>query len=374
MKRLLCLLLILMLPVCGLAEAAVTLTGDIPLLLPGTKPGISDYLPLAGGGALLNVLTTDELDGISADMLYLLRISANGEILWQTRYHVFTGQSGVDKYTLALNRNSVAVTHYTDLIGNDVCTQARMTFDLATGRQIGEIDVVSVPAADVPTITHCGDYRVEEYFGDYNGFTVPTRITHIPTGNAAEHEMGGDLFWTAFGDKLLCFQTGSEDRGSYWMYDSSCLSIAEEVHTPFGAGHCLVTHAVEQEGWLYLFVWVDGADPDKRTYAVYPMDEDLLFGDSIALFTLAKGHSLADAAACGDGFLLTEYYPWEWQQPARCALSTLSMDGRLTVLAPELSFPRGDAAYLLPGADDRHTLVLLREESDGTHHLRTYVN
>ena len=50
-----------------------------------------------------------------------------------------------------------------------------------------------------------------------SALSLPTRITHIPTGNSAEYEMGGDLFWTAFGDKLLCFQTGSEDRGSYWM-------------------------------------------------------------------------------------------------------------------------------------------------------------
>ena len=374
MKRLLCLLLTLLLPACALAEAPIAIVSDSALSLPGNNPGISDCIPLPDGSVLLNILTTGELDGANADMLYLIRISANGEILWQTRYHVFTGHSGIDRHTLALSRDSVAVTHYTDLIGNDVCTQTRMHFALDTGKQVGEIEIASVAADEVPTITHCGDYRVERFFGGYDSFTLPTRITHIPTGNSVEYEMGGDLFWTAFGDKLLCFQTGSEDRGSYWMYDQTCLPIAEEVHTPFGAGHRQAAHAVERDGWLYLFVWLEGDDPDERTYAIYPMDEDLLFGDSIALFTLAKGHFLADAAACGDGFLFTEYYPWEWQQPARSALSSLTMDGKLTVLAPELTFPRGDAAFLLPGADEHHARVILREESDGAHHLQTYVN
>ncbi len=372
MKSVLCLLLALLLPACALAESPVAMESDSPLCLPGTNPGISDCLPLPDGSALLNVLTTGELDGASVDMLYLLRINAAGEILWQTRYHVFSGHSGIDRHTLALNHNSVAVTHYTDLIGNDVCTQTRMHFALDTGKQIGEVEIVSVAADEVPTITHCGDYRVEAYFGDYDGFTVPTRITHNPTGNSAEYEMGSDLFWTAFGDKLLCFQTGSEDRGSYWMYDSNCLPVAEEVHTPFGAGHCLVTHAVQRNGWLYLFVWLEGADPDERTYAVYPMDEELLFGDSIALFTLPEGHSLASAVGCGDGFLLTEYFPWEWQQPSRCALSHLTLDGILTVLAPELRFPRGDTALLLPGMDEGRACVILREAD--AHHLRTYIN
>lgn len=369
MKRLLCLMLILLMPVCSLAEAAVSLTADVPLLLPGTNPGISDCLPLPGGGALLNVLTTGELDGVSADKLCLLRISPAGEILWQTQYHVFTGSSGVDRHTLTLNRDSVTVTHYSDLTGNEVCTQTRMHFALDTGKQIGEVEIASVAAAVVPTITHCGDYRVEEYFGDYDSFTVPTRITHIPTGNSAAYEMGSDLFWTAFGDKLMCFQTGSEDRGSYWMYDSSCLPVAEEVHTPFGAGHRLVTHAAEHSGWLYLFVWLDGADPDTRTYAVYPMDESLLFGDSIALFTLAEGHSLGAVVDCGDGFLLTEHFPWEWQQPARSALSHLALDGTWTVLAPELIFPRGDAALLIPGPHEQQAQVILRDDA---HRLQTY--
>lgn len=210
------------------------------------------------------------------------------------------------------------------------------------------------------------------FFSDYNEFTVRTLITHIPTGRTAEYQLGGNLTWTVFGDKLLCFNTGSEDRGSYWMYDNTCLPVVEEKHTPFGAGHRMVTRAVERDGWLYLFVWLDGDDPDVRTYAVYPMDEALRFGDSIALFTLAEGHSLADAAACGEGFLFTEYYPWEWQQPARNALFHLSMDGTLTVLAPELIFPRNDAALLLPGADNGHALVILRDEADAAHHLRTY--
>ena len=104
------------------------------------------------------------------------------------------------------------------------------------------------------------------------------------------------------------------------MFDATCLPVAEEVHTPFGAGHRMISGAAERNGWLYLFVWLEGDDPDVRTYAVYPMDDQLRFGDSIAFFTLAKGHSLADTAACGDGFLFTEYYPWEWQQPSRNAL------------------------------------------------------
>lgn len=372
MKKFLCLLLALLLPVCALAEAPVVLERDIPLPLPGENPAVSDCIPLSDGGALLNVLTTDTLDGVSMDMLYLIRIDIAGEILWQTRYHAFSDRIGFDKYALSLARDSVTVTFYTNLIGNEHCTETSMIFDLATGKQDEEIDVFSISAEAVPTITHCGDYRVEEFFGDYTSLTVRTLITHIPTGRTAEYELGGNLTWTAFGDKLLCFNVGSEDRGSYWMYDATCLPVVEEEHTPFGAGHRQVTHAVQSNGWLYLFVWLDGDNPDVRTYAVYPMDDQLRFGDSIALFTLAEGHSLADAAICGDGFLITEYYPWEWQQPARNALSYLTMDGKLTVLAAELIFPRNDSAHLLPGADDSHARVILRDEEAGGYTQRVY--
>lgn len=175
MKRLLCLMLILLMPIYSLAETAVYVTADVPLLLPGTNPGISDCLPLPGGGALLNVLTTGELDG---------------------------------------------------------------------------------------------------------------------------------------------------------------------------------------------------TNPNPRTYAVYPMDENLLFGDSIALFTLAEGHSLGAVVACGDGFLLTEHFPWEWQQPARSALSHLAMDGTRTVLAPELIFPRGDSALLIPSPDEHHAAIILRDAD--AHRFQTF--
>ena len=372
MKKALCLLIMLLTPLCAWADGSAAIEHDIMLSLPGENPGISNCIPLPDGDVLLNVLTTGELDGASADMLYLLRVSAAGEIRWQTRYHLFTGNSGIDRYTLALSRDSVTVTLYTGLIGNDHCTQTSMFFDLVTGKQDGEIDVFSIPAEEVPTITHCGDYRVEEFFGDYNEFTVRTLITHIPTGRTAEYELGGNLTWTSFRDKLLCFNTGSEDRGSYWMFDATCLPVVEEEHTPFGAGHRQVSGTAELGGWLYLFVWLDGDNPDVRTYAVYPMDEELRFGDSIALFTLAEGHSLADVAVCGDGFLITEYYPWEWQQPAKNALSYLTKDGTLTVLAPELIFPRNDAAYLLPGSDGNHVSVILRDAADAAHHLRIY--
>lgn len=372
MKKALCLLIMLLTPLCAWADGSAAIEHDIMLSLPGENPGISDCIPLPDGDVLLNVLTTGELDGASADMLYLLRVSAAGEIRWQTRYHLFTGNADIDRYTLALSRDSVTVTLYTGLIGNDHCTQTSMFFDLVTGKQDGEIDVFSIPAEEVPTITYCGDYRVEEFFGDYNEFTVRTLITHIPTGRTAEHELGGNLAWTAFEDKLLCFNTGSEDRGCYWMFDATCLPVVEDEHKPFGAGHRQVSCAAELDGWLYLFVWLDGDDPDVRTYAVYPMDEELRLGDSIALFTLAEGHSLADVAVCGDGFLITEYYPWEWQQPAKNALSYLTKDGTLTVLAPELIFPRNDAAYLLPGSDGNHVSVILRDAADAAHHLRIY--
>ncbi len=372
MKKILCFLLVLLLPLCALAEAPAATESDISLPLPGENPAIADCLPLPDGGALLNVLTTDALDGASMDMLYLLRIDAAGEILWQTRYHAFTGHSSIDRYTLALSQDSVTVTHCTDLLGNDHCTRTSITFDLASGKQEDEIDVYSIPAEEMPTITHCGDYRVEEFFGDYEESAVRTLITHIPTGRTAEYALGGNLTWTAFGDKLLCFSTDSEDRGSYWLYDKTCLPVVEEEHTPFGAGHRQVTHAVQSNGWLYLFVWLDGADPDVRTYAVYLMDEQLRFGDSIALFTLAEGHSLADAAVCGDGFLITEYFPWEWQQPAKNALSYLSKDGALTVLVPELVFPRSDAARLLPGTDDSHARVILRDGTEPGYRHQLY--
>lgn len=372
MKKLLILLIALLLPACALADAPVVLEGSTPLSLPGEDPCIADCIPLPDGGALLNVLTTGTLDGASMDMLYLIRIDSTGNSLWETRYHAFSNGDDIDRYTLTLDQGSVTVTHYADLIGNDTCTRTNMLFDLASGKQKGALDICTIPTADVPTLTHCGDYRIEEFFGEQNEFTLRTRITHVPTGATAEYNLYHDLTWAAFGDKLLCFNVGSEDRGSYWMYDQSCQPVLEDIHTPFGDGHRMITHAAELDGWLYLFVWLDGDDPDERTYAVYPMDGERLFGDSIALFTLAEGHSLADVEVCGEGFLLTEYHSWEWQQPLKNTLSYLSLDGVLTVLAPELTFPRNDSAHLLPGPDDAHACVIHRDDAGTGYCLQTY--
>lgn len=74
--------------------------------------------------------------------------------------------------------------------------------------------------------------------------------------------------------------------------------------------------------------------------------------------------------ACGDGFLLTEHFPWEWQQPARSSLSHLALDGTRTVLAPELIFPRGDSALLIPIPDEHHAAVILRDAD--AHRLQTF--
>ena len=369
MKRLLCLILILLLPACSLAESIAALESSQPLLLPGTPEGILDCISLPDGGALINASTFANLEGTGAGgwrLLYLLRIDAAGSPVWETRYHA---GPGADIIELALTQDIVNVYMYNDVIGNENCKQITLVFDLATGRQVEEPEQLGIPVGEIASVTHCGDFRIDEYIHNGGADTVRTVIHHLPNSRRAEYEFRGLQHCTAFDSKLICCFVDAQDMAYYSVYDADCLPIAESSLIAPGA---YVNHSAAGENNLYLFAWTNRADPDHRSYTVYPVDDTLNTGAPIASFTLEEGHALGQVALCGDGFLLTDEFPWEYGQPTRYDLLFFSCEGVLTPISTFL-LQHEDSVILLPGTDEGHARVVCREEKEMEYLQQVYV-
>lgn len=366
MKKLICMLLALFLPLCALAESPVTLESTVPLYIPGDPIGILDYIQLPDGGTLLNVVTQASLDGLSEGtwhLFYLIRISADGAPVWETRYHA---GPGADIITLSLDETTATVSMYNDVIDNANCKLMTLLFDLTTGAQIGEPEELGIPVGEIASVTHCGDFRVDQYYHNGGSDTVRTVITHLPTGRQAEYEFIGLQHCAAFDGKLLCFFVISNESAHYDVYGADCLPVGGS--TTIGTGYA--NHITQDSDTLYIFAWTNLEDPDHRTYTVYPVNEDMKLGKAITAFTLGEDHALGQVAACGDGFLLTDEHPWEHDKPFRYDLLHLSADGTVTTVAPELL--QVDAVILLPGTDTDHVRVILWDETGSGYCQRVY--
>lgn len=367
MKKMLILLMALFLPVYALAEAPVSLVRHDLTYSIGEAADILDCAVLPEGGVLLNVRSTANLDGSGEGdwtHLSLVHLDPKGVACWQTRYSATLGNLPYDRITWAVDKNSVTVKLFSGLIGRETCQQTDILFDLETGRQIGGPYTFSIPSADVPTITHTGDFRIEEYFGDYSGTTTRTVITHIPTGSTAEYELNGQRTWHAFKDKLVSFRSAMQDGGRYWVYSVDCLPVTEAAEMPETCSNPVVGHTARAEDALYLFVWSNRENPDHRTYTVFPLGADMEIGAAVTTFTLEEGHTLGAAAVCGEGFLLTDCPPWVWGTEVYSSLCYLDMDGKLTVL--ETDFASLDSLVtLLPGEKGQARVVLLDEQGRG---------
>lgn len=363
MKTLLCFLLCLLMPLMARAEAPVTQLGTATLFLAGDVQSVFEHVSLPDGGALLNVHTLASLDGLTDgdwNMLYLVRIDASGAPLWETRYHA--GGTNNTSFDLAVDKHTATVTVFEEPYGAAACQRMTLRFDMETGGQLGSVELLGIPTEDIASFTHMGEFRIEQYLRNYEGGPVRTVITHMPTLRQAEYQVDGLRTYHAFGDKLIIFCTDAPDSRKYWVCGADCLPVLESAHAPLDGTNPAVTHSAHQGDTLYLFVWTNRDDPDHRSYTVYPMDETLHIGDAMTTFTLGEGNALGQVAACGDGFLLTEVYPWEYCAPTRYDLLHLCKDGTVTPIMPGIQHMSGEV-ILLPGPGESNARVIYLDEA-----------
>ena len=363
MRTLLCFLLALCLPLFAAAEAPVQPVGSLLTHCAGDAVAILDCAALPNGCTLLNVQFLADLEGKGKGdwtHLRLILLGPDDASSWQITYSRTLGDPPYDKITWAIGASSVKVMLFSGLIGNDVCQQTDILFDLETGKQIGGPYTFEVDADDVPTITYSGDFRIEEYFGDYSEAVTRTIITYMPTGVSAEYMLDGQRTWHAFGEALVSFRSSMQDGGLCWVYNANCEPAGQEIPLPATCADPVVGHSALQGDTLFLFVWSNREDPDHRTYTVFPMTEDLQIGDAVASFTLEEGHTLGATVACGDGFLLTLQRPWGWDTDTFSQLAYLSPQGELVILDSEF-VSQNDLVTLLPAEDANHAWVILRD-------------
>lgn len=366
MKKLLILFIVLCMPLCALAAEPVTLDSSELFAAPGELMSIFDYIILPDGGALLNVHVRNVLDGQGKDngsynQLHLMRLEADGTPTWNTCYLSTAFKLDSHRINLALDKDSAILLLYGALREDGTRQQTTMRFDLMTGEYLEDVHVVQqFPEKDVPTFSHCGDFRVEEYFGAADNDVVPTGITYIPTGSRAEYRLSALRYCFAFGDKLLGFSVDMADVGHYWVFDANCQLVSNE-QTPFGLSAPFVDLAAVGEDTMYLFVWTNHNASEPRSYTVYPVDKEMRIGEAVMSFTLAEGYALDAAMVCGDGFLLKETLYQNWA-PISCDLTWLGLDGSKTVLTSGIP-QRSSLVLLLPGEDDDHARVILRDEA-----------
>lgn len=353
MKKLLCLLLAL-LPLWALAEPQVV---EATLIYCDGEPvHILNCAALPDGGVLLNVRY--QQGGWTRLALVLSRDEGAS---WTTVYSSVLGDEPWARISWYLEQSTVRMQLCGEPLDDDLCEVTELFYSTEDGRQLGDVYVMDKSWADLPVVTHTGDFRVETYFGDYSSETVRTVITHVPTNQTAEYALDGQRTWHACGDMLMGFRSGMQDGGRYWVYNAECQAVVESAEMPATCDNPVVGHAAQGADALYLFVWSNRQDPDHRSYTVFPMAEDGTIGPAMASFTLEEGHTLGQVAACGAGFLLTDASPWTWGEPDRCDLYYLAPDGTMTLLRPGIE---GDV-FLLGGEDGQCRLVTLDAQDRG---------
>jgi len=366
MKKLLCLLLLLLLPVLVCAEE-IPFT-ETPLDFGGDVQRIAGAVQLPEGQIAINYHINAGADWVEA----LAAFDAQGNLLWNQELYTYEANMYPKVRILAMRGEEIECVLF-DQIASDDCLHRHETRLSLSGEVLGTTDSGMVPLMEKPTVSRSGDFQVEEFFGDYMGEETPLTITHLPTGNTRQHVLpAGRGNFHAFGERLMYIRHGSEEDTGLWLFDEKGDILAENAPLPFEGGVPVVAYSAQDEQSLYLFSWDNGGvGAQENFYTVWPVDADMKVQEPLCSFTLGsvepeegvfmidKSISLYKPVRCGAGFLLLAMHPWVWQEPLRYDLCYLSMEGELTVL-DTLAQADNDEVLLLPGEEAGMARLILR--------------
>jgi len=371
MKRILCLLLVLLLPALSLAEG---MTYTQALLDLG-----DDVLRIAGAVQLSEgqIAINYHIDAGESWVESIAAFDGQGSLLWNHELYAYEADMYPKERVLTVRGEEIECVLYDQIVSDDDRLHRQETRLSLTGEVLGVEDSGMVPLAEKATVYHCGNFLVERYFGDYMDDVTPVTITHLPAGNVRQYEMIiGTGNFHAFGDRLMYIRRGSEEGEGLWLFDEKGEMLAENAPLPFEGQVSAAPFSAQDEQCLYLFSWDNGGQGAQECfYTVYPVDADMNIREPLCSFTLGSvepredvfmadlAKSLSQPVRCGEGFLLLAIHPWVWQEPLAYDLCYLSMDGALTVLET-IAQADNDQVLLLPG-EKAGTARLILRSGDG---------
>lgn len=369
MKKILCLLLVFLLPALSLAEG-LTYT-QAPLDLGDDVLRIAGAVQLPEGQIAINY----HIDAGESWVEAIAAFDGQGSLLWNHELYAYEADMYPKVRVLTVRGEEIECVLYDQIASDDDRLHRQETRLSLTGEVLGVEDSGMVPLAEKATVYHCGNFLVERYFGDYSEPETQVAITHLPTGNVRQYEMIiGTGNFHAFGDRLMYIRHWSEEGEGLWLFDEKDDMLAENGPLPF-AGDA-VPFSAQDEQRLYLFSWDNGGQGAQECfYTVYPVDAEMNILEPLCSFTLGSvepredvfmadlAKSLNQPVRCGEGFLLLAIHPWVWQEPLAYDLCYLEMDGTVTVLET-IAQADNDQVLLLPG-EKAGTARLILRSGDG---------
>lgn len=370
MKKLLCLLFVLLLPALSAAEGL--LLSEAQLDLGDDVLRIAGAVMLPEGQIAINYHINAGANWVEA----LAAFDGQGSLLWNHELYAYEADMYPKERVLTVRGEEIECVLFDQIAADDRLHRQETRLSL-TGEVLGVEDSGMVPLAEKATVYHCGNFLVERYFGDYSDPETQVAITHLPTGNVRQYEMIiGTGNFHAFGDRLMYVRHGSEEGEGLWLFDEKGDMLAENGPLPFEGRVSAAPFSAQDEQCLYLFAWDNGGQGARESfYTVYPVDADMNIQEPLCSFTLGSvepredvfmadlAKSLSQPVRCGEGFLLLAMHPWVWQEPLAYDLCYLSMDGTLTVLETIVQADN-DQVLLLPG-EAAGTARLILRSGDG---------
>lgn len=363
MKKIWCLLLVLLLPALSLAEG-LTYT-QVSLNLGSDVLRIAGAVQLPEGQMAINY----HIDAGESWVEVIAAFDGQGGLLWNHELYAYEEDMYPKERVLAVRGEEIECVLFDQIAEDDRLHRQETRLSLM-GEVLGVEDSGMVPLAEKATVYHCGNFLVERYFGDYSEPETLVTITHLPTGNVRQYEMIiGRGNFHAFGDRLLYIRHGDE---GLWLFDEKGDMLAENAPLPFAGRNPVVAFSAQDEQRLYLFSWDDGDYSTQESgYMVYPVDAEMNIQEPLCSFSLGSVEpredvfmldlvkSLSQPVRCGEGFLLLAMHPWVWQEPLAYDLCYLSMDGTVTVLET-IAQADDDQVLLLPGEKTGTARLILR--------------
>lgn len=368
MKRILCLLLVFLLPALSLAETP-TYT-QMPLEFGDNVQRIAKSVLLPDGQLAINYHINAGENWVEA----IAAFDGQGSLLWNHELCAYEADMYPKVRVLTVRGEKIECVLFDQIAEDDRLHRQETRLSL-TGEVLSVEDSGMVPLTEKPNVSHCGSFLVEEYFGDYMGEVTPVTITYLPTGNVRQYEMpAGTGNFHAFGDRLMYIRHWREEGEGLWLFDEKGDMLAENGPLPFAGRMPVVAFSAQDEQCLYLFSWDNGGQGAQESfYTVYPVDAEMNILEPLCSFTLGsvvpevgvfmldRAKSLSQPVRCGEGFLLLAMHPWVWQEPLAYDLCYLAMDGTLTVLET-IAQADNDQVLLLPGEAAGTARLILRSE------------
>lgn len=364
MKRMLCMLLVLLLVPCLALGEAFTLLTSCPLQVTQSVTYIDGAYQLVSGDYLICYESAQE-DGTCLQVQAI--VTSEGACVWEhpLYFRDLTKETVDDE--IILQPDGFTWEYYPDGgVGEIYCRTTR-----ALDGSVVEAQLDPLPRVGNTNWLNFADFTVSRQWTDaglqVQAASLRTGATMVVPGN----EYDNCIAVAQLGDELALFVRGEEGFGTLYRYDADLQEVSR-MKTPIDHGEVVIM--AQQGDTLYCFAMYAG---DWESYNVYACDLTTgQWADDVPFVQLPNEYcSLRKVIPWGDEMLLlvdegdTEEHPapfgpYNWNYTDK-DLYRMDADGSLTLVADL----HGDAV-LVHQEDERFTL--LAKDENGVYALCTY--